>query len=146
MSKKQIVLFVVAAILCVCAGGGCIAAIAIVGRATDDATRAFGLVVMCLVFCLCLAAGGTLWYAGENRWKAKSHMLIDKDAFTLIEYGNHGSDDQSSAAIPVTATTLSSADVEPNSQSGEDVGLSSPMQTTAVTASTLVSSGTQMPS
>lgn len=141
MSKKQIVLFVVAAILCVCAGGGCIAAIAIVGRATDDATRAFGLVVMCLVFCLCLAAGGTLWYAGENRWKAKSHMLIDKDAFTLIEYDN-----QSSAAIPVTATTLSSADVEPNSQSGEDVGLSPPMQTTAVTASTLVSSGTQMPS
>lgn len=142
MSKKQIVLFVVAAILCVCAGGGCIAAIAIVGRATDDATRAFGLVVMCLVFCLCLAAGGTLWYAGENRWKAKSHMLIDKDAFTLIEYGNHGSDDQSSAAIPVTAVTLSGA--EPSSLS--DAELSPPMQTTSVTATTLATSSTQTPS
>lgn len=142
MSKKQIVLFVVAAILCVCAGGGCIAAIAIVGRATDDATRAFGLVVMCLVFCLCLAAGGTLWYAGEERYKSRSHMLIDKDAFTLIEYGNHGSDDQSSAAIPVTAVTLSGA--EPSSLS--EAELSPPMQTTPVTATTLATSSTQTPS
>jgi hypothetical protein len=116
MSKKQVALFVVAGILGLCAAVGCISAVVVIWRAPDDATRAFGLVIICLVFCLCLAAGGSLWYAGETRWKARPTESIASNAFVLLEDDKHGlltDDEPSSPAIPVTAVTLATSDILP---------------------------------
>lgn len=123
MSNKQIWLFCIAAILCVCAGIGCISAVVIAGRASDDATRAFSLVVLFLVFCLCLCAGGTLWYAGEERWNGKTA----ESNFVLMDTEHLLVDD---------SATLSNTDVV----------VSPPEKTIAVTASTLATSSTQTPS